>query len=94
MDRSTAATILRREVERYALRSRAELTLLVDQIEAYEVVGPGGTAYQVEVSLLWDAEPGGVLRLIASIDDGGFVSSFRPVVDGFLVDHAGRVEMP
>ena len=93
MDRSAAATLLRREVESYARRSRAELVRLVGQVEAYEVEGPDGVAYQVEVQALWDSEPGGLLRVIASIDDGGFRSSLRPVVDGFLVHLDGAIEM-
>ena len=94
MDRSVAATLLRHELEPYAHRSRAELMQRIDRVDAYEVIGPDGVGYQVEVSVHWDAEPGGVLRVVASIDDGGFRSALRPVVDGFLVDEEGTVEMP
>ncbi len=93
MDRSAAATLLRRELESHARRSRAELVRLVGQVEAYEVEGPDGVAYQVEVNAIWDAEPGGLLRVIGSIDDGGFRSSLRPVVDAFVVDPDGTIEM-
>ena len=91
--RSTAATLLRQEVESYAKRPREQLTQHVGEVDAYEVVGRDGIRYQVEVSTHWDAEPGGVLRVIGSIDDGGFRTSFSPVMDGFLMAEDGAIEM-
>ncbi len=37
-------------------------------------VGPSGTEYQVEVQAFWDDREGGNLRVIVSIDDGGWRS--------------------
>jgi hypothetical protein len=78
---------------RHAERPRADLERLIGETEAFEVEGPGGVADQVEVNAFWDHEPGGTIRVLASIDDGGFRTSFRPVVDGFLVDADGAVDM-
>lgn len=78
---------------RYAARSRADLARLIGETDAYEVEGPGHVSYQVEVNAFWDDEPGGTIRVVGSIDDGGFLSSFSPVTDGFLVDAEGTVEM-
>jgi len=77
----------------YARRTRGDLTGLIGRVDAYDVQGHGGVSYQVEVSAHWDAGPGEMIRVIGSIDDGGFRSGLRPVMDGFLVDGAGMVAM-
>jgi hypothetical protein len=78
---------------RYAERPRADLARLIGETDAFEILGPGGVAFQVEVNAFRDDEPGGTIRVLGSIDDGGFLSSFRPMSDGFLVDADGAVEM-
>ena len=37
-----------------------------------EMRGPSGATYQVEVQLFWDDQPNGELRVMGSIDDGGW----------------------
>lgn len=93
MDRDEAGRLLRAVMIRFARRSRAELAQLMGQVEVYSVEGAGGVAYQIEVDAHWDGEPGGTIRVLGSIEDGGFRSSFRPMTDGFLVDAAGAIEM-
>jgi hypothetical protein len=77
----------------YAGHPRAELARLIGQTDAYAVQGRD-VSYQVEVNAYWDDEAGGTIRVIGSIDDGGFRSSFSPLTDGFLVSADGMVDMP
>ena len=93
MDRQEAARQLRREMNNYARRSRADLADLIGRVEAYSLEGPSGVVYQIEVDAHWDGEPGGTIRVLGSIDDGGFRSSFAPTSDGFIVDIEGVVDM-
>ena len=93
MDRSEATLVLRDELSKLARRSRSDLVKGVGQVEAYEVPGPGPAGYQVELDVMWDGEPGGTLRALGSIDDGGLRSSFKPVEDGFLMHVDGTIEM-
>ena len=93
MDRQEAARLLRRELNAYARRSREDLIGLVGQVEAYSIDGPTGVAYQVEVEAHWDGAPGGTIRVLGSIDDGGFRTSFSPTTDGFLMDTDGVMDM-
>ena len=46
------------------------------------VPGAAGT-YQVEAQCFWDAEAGGNVRVVASIDDGG-IRAFAPLTDDFI----------
>jgi hypothetical protein len=50
-----------------------------------EIKGPSGTPYQVEIGIVWDDKPGGDVRVLASIDDGGFRSAFSPMCDDFIM---------
>jgi hypothetical protein len=56
---------------KFAGRSHAELSSLVDESVHLQVVGPSGSEFQVEVSAAWDDNPGQTLRLFFSVDDGG-----------------------
>ncbi len=49
-----------------------------------EVKGADGREYQVEIEAFWDDSPGGNVRVLFSIDDGGW-SAFAPVCDSFLI---------
>ena len=93
MDRIEAARLLRREMTTYARRSHGELAGLVGEIDAYEVRGAGGVAYQIEVEARWDGRSGGTVMVMAGIDDGSFRGAFRPVTDGFLKEPDGSVRM-
>jgi hypothetical protein len=49
----------------------------------YERAGPSGTKYQVEIQVLWDDRRGGNVRVMASIDDGGW-RAFVPLNRDFI----------
>jgi hypothetical protein len=90
MDRTEARAILQAEIAKYRQRSYDELLRLLDEIDAYEVRGPTGAIYQLEVQGLWDDRPGGNLRVMAGIDDGGQVSAFAPLVASFILSPDGE----
>jgi hypothetical protein len=45
--------------------------------------GAGGP-YQLEILFLWDGQPGGDVRVIGSIDDGGLWTAFAPLTRSFI----------
>jgi hypothetical protein len=57
--------------------------------DTFEIAGPSGTRYQLEIQAMWDRNPGGKLRILGCIDDGGW-RAFVPVTDDFLIDPDGR----
>jgi hypothetical protein len=89
MDKIEAKAILQREMEKYRSRSFKSLLELLDNLEAYSVSVPSGAFYQIEVQAMWDSKPGGNLRVMAAIDDGGFFSAFAPLTDSFIRSPAG-----
>jgi hypothetical protein len=66
-------------------RSWEELRELIANPVCLEKTGKSGTVYQIEYEAVWDTEPGRDLRIIASIDDGGFLSALKLVTSGFLL---------
>ena len=63
---------------------------LLDREETFDVAGPSGTQYQVELQAFWDARPNDVLHVLVSVDDGGW-RAFVPLTDSFLVAPDGSI---
>jgi hypothetical protein len=56
--------------------------------ETVEVRGPSGTAYQVETEALWDGAGEGDLRVIVTVDDGGW-RALMPLGESFILARDG-----
>ena len=84
MDKPEASLLLQKEIEARRAASYAELAELLDEPATIERRGESGVTYQLEVQVLWDDRPGGNLRVLVSIDDGGW-RSLVPVSDDFIV---------
>jgi hypothetical protein len=85
VDKVEARGLLEEFLDELKTRSREELLGLISNPVCLEKTGTSGTVYQIEYEALWDSEPGGDLRIIASIDDGGILNSMLPLTSGFLV---------
>jgi hypothetical protein len=91
VDKVEAKLLLEEFLQELKTRSYLELQELISNPICLERQGPSGTVYQIEYEAVWDFEPGGDLRLIASIDDGGLLSAMLPVSSGFLISPLGEV---
>jgi hypothetical protein len=89
VDKGEATSVLERQLGRYRGLAYAELLALLGEAASFEVVGPGGTAYQVEIDAVWDDGPGGDLRIIGMIDDGGWWHGFAPLSSDFIISPDG-----
>jgi hypothetical protein len=88
MDKIEAKQILSRELEKYRGRPYDELVKSIGDSIVYETTGASGAVYQLEITVLWDGRPGGDVRVIASVDDGGW-SAFTPLSGDFIKNPAG-----
>ena len=84
MNTQEARALLDRAMAGYHIESYGALQRLLRQPDRSTVTGPSGVRYQLVVEALWDAAPGGLLRLIGSIDDGG-LRAFAPLSADLLV---------
>jgi hypothetical protein len=89
MDNAEAAALLKDHLAAYRLRSYDDLRTLLGKPQAAELRGGSGRTYQVEVEVTWDSGPGGALRVLAFIDDGGW-RALRPLGDDFILAPDGR----
>ena len=84
MDNSEARTLLRIHLDAYRHRKYEELVMLLGKPEVIQLQGASGATYQVEVEVHWDDRPGGAVRVLGSIDDGGW-RAFKLLCDDFIV---------
>jgi len=84
MDSGEAAAVLRGCLDDYRQRPYSELVGLRGRPQTAELRGASGRSYQVEVEVHWDGRPGGAVRVLGSIDDGG-VRSLRPISQDFIL---------
>lgn len=72
----------------YRGRSHAELARLIEEPVAQERAGADGVVYQVEIEAFWRDKPGGELRLVFGVDDGG-ARAYVPLTQNALVAPTG-----
>ena len=89
MNSGEARAVLLAESARYRAKSYRDLVYLLEHQDCYEVEGPSGVRYQLEIQAFWDDKPNDVLRVRAAFDDGG-IRAFYPMVEDFLIAPDGR----
>jgi hypothetical protein len=83
MNDREAIDLLERELAEFRQLSHAELAQRISDTLTSECVGAAGAIYQIEIQILWDDRPGGNVRVMASIDDGGW-RAFAPLTRSFI----------
>lgn len=84
MNNGEALEILNRELASVCEEPHAQLARRIGSGPlVLERDGPSGTAYQLEIECIWDDRPGGNIRVMASIDDGGW-RAFVPLTRSCL----------
>jgi hypothetical protein len=92
MNDQEALGLLERELAKFRPLSHADLAQRIGGSLTSECAGAGGAIYQIEMDVLWDDRPGGDIRVMASIDNGGWralaplTRSFIKRADGSFVD--------
>jgi hypothetical protein len=84
MDNREATALLRDHLAAYRRRSYHDLVALLDMPQVAELRGPSGATYQLEVMVHWDDRPGGALRVLGSVDNGGW-RALKPLTDDFIL---------
>ena len=90
MNTGEAKSILLDCLKNYREKPYSELAVSVreNRVETKEIIAPSGTQYYIEIVFVWDDKPDRNVRVIGSIDDGGF-RAFSPVSDDFIVSPEG-----
>lgn len=83
MNEKEAFQFLAEELEYYEGIAYPALAQRIGQSIQLERAGTNGTAYQLEIQIMWDAKSEGAIRVIASIDDGRW-RAFLPLTGSIL----------
>ena len=92
MNKAEARDILSRELLHFRAMSYSDLKKLMGSPQVVERSSASGVSYTIEIEVFWDShhDPGGDLRVIASIDDGRFLSALSPLSSDFIMDQEGK----
>lgn len=91
MNREEALSLLNAKLDEYRKLSYDHLAARIGDEEFSEMVGASGSPYQIEIQIVWDDKPGGAVRVLAAIDDGGW-RAFMPLCDALLVTPDGEAD--
>ena len=89
MNREIARALIDEELAKLRNLSYAELLKLVNKPITINVPGSDGKNYQIERQAFWDTKKGGNLRVMVSVDDGGW-RAFKPLTGDFIISPDGR----
>jgi hypothetical protein len=89
MGKYEAKQVLAKALETYRQRSYQELQYLLETQDTAEVTTDTGKLYQLEFQAVWDDREEGDLRIIGSIDDGGW-RAYMPLTDSFIISPTGE----
>ncbi len=90
MDKEKARAVLAEALRPYRAKSHAALRDFIGEIDVYQIANPDGADFQIEIQALWDGKPDGDIRVLGSIDDGGW-SAFAPPSDSFAMAPDGSI---
>lgn len=89
MNKEEAKSVLAKLLGEYRAKTYNELLYLLETQDTSELKAESGRNYQLEFQAVWDDKKGGNLRIIGSIDDGGW-RAFIPLTDGFIIAPNGE----
>ncbi len=88
MNHEIASTLRDEELKRLRTSSYADLLNYIDKPLSKLLNGPDGEKYQIETQAFWDTKKGGNIRVMVSVDDGGW-TSIKPSSGDFIISPAG-----
>ena len=84
MDKIEAGQLLEVELEEWRRRPYAELSREVGRWRRFETTGQSGEHYEGVIQVFWLGDADGTVRVVGSIDDGGW-RTFVPLIKDFTV---------
>ena len=84
MDKIEAGQLLEVQLEEWRRRSYAELSREVGHWRRFETTGRSGEHYEGMIQVFWLGDADGTVRVVGSIDDGGW-RPFVPLIKDFTV---------
>ncbi len=89
MNKEEATTLLRGKINELRAAPYQELVELIGKDDVDETLSASGKTYYLEATAFWDDRRRGHVRVVVSIDDGGF-RAYVPLTSDFIVDEDGH----
>jgi hypothetical protein len=84
MNNEEAIALLEAELDHFRRETHADLANRIGTGPVvFERDGASGAKYQIEIDMVWDDGTGGNIRVLGSIDDGGW-RAFKPLCRDFI----------
>jgi hypothetical protein len=83
MHNQEAMSVLNAKLDEFRALDFAELERQIGEAFHYQMTGPSGVEYQVEIQLLWEQAASDVILVMGSVDDGG-LRAFAPLTTSFV----------
>jgi hypothetical protein len=90
MNKTEAKSILSMELRAFAARPYDKLVELISRPEVKSISTESGVSYQIELNVFWDSRPEKDLRIMGSIDDGGW-RAFLPLTESLIMKPDGTL---
>jgi hypothetical protein len=90
MNKAEAKSILSTELRAFATRPYDKLVELISRTEVKSISNESGVNYQIELNVFWDSQPEKDLRIMGSIDDGGW-RAFLPLTESLIMKPDGTL---
>jgi hypothetical protein len=74
----------------FASRSYNQLVAMIGHSDVKNLVSESGVTYQIEFNVFWDSKPEEDLRIMGSIDDGGW-RVFVPLTESLIMKPDGKL---
>jgi hypothetical protein len=92
MNKVESQEILDKEMLQFRGMSYEDLQQKIGSPHVVQRRGTSGDLYTIEIEVFPDdpRNPGGYLRVLGSIDDGGVLAALSPLSSGFIMDANGN----
>ena len=84
MNEDVAYVLIDAELRRLLEFSYSQLIKLIETPETKRVKGEDGKSYQLEIEAVWDINRAEDVRVIVSVNDGGW-RAFKPLTQDFVM---------
>lgn len=91
MDSQEARAVLTEQLEPYRGMGYKALQRLLAEPDIFEVRGPSGASYRLQIEAVWDDRPGGNLRVFGLLDGVEGLGAYAPLTEEFTIASTGAI---
>ena len=91
MDAEEACAVLAEQLQPYRGMGYKALQRLLAEADIFEIQGPSGVPYRLQIEAVWDDRPGGNLRVFGLLAAGEGPGARAPLTEEFIVASTGAI---